>query len=164
MEIEVFKGRFFRVTVEGLGLGLLYERVYQRNGITIFPVTADGNIRLIRLATTENPTPRIRPVTGYIEDNEAPLDCAKRELAEELGLEAEEWTLFATANGESIKKNQYFFVARGLRPFKGLIHKDPHENTEPVDFTREELAAKTLAEEFGTGENAFALLKFVLDK
>ena len=88
METEVFKGKVFRVTVEIITPGTQYERVYQRNGVTVFPIV-DGKVRLLRKATLDNPTFRIRPVSGYVEDGEDPLDCAKRELAEELGLVAE---------------------------------------------------------------------------
>jgi len=165
MEIEVFKGKVFRVTVEDITPGLRYERVYQRDGVTIFPIV-DGRIRLIKKITSDNTTPRIRPMSAYVEDGESPLDCARRELAEELGLTAEEWTLFTTTAGEGgLKKAQYFFVARGLRPLERSAPRDPNEHIFGVaDPTYEEVRTRALAGEFGTGSNAFALLKFVSEQ
>ncbi len=166
MEVEVFRGKFFRVTTEELTSGARYERVYQRPGVTVLPVTDDGRIMFVRVVTITNPSPRIRTLSGYVENNEEPLECAKRELAEELGLVAEYWMLFTIAQSEGdggLYKNQYIFVARNLRLFEGEVHKDPHEITSPAYFTFEEAKVRALQEEFGTREDGFALLRFLLE-
>jgi ADP-ribose pyrophosphatase len=165
VEKEVFKGRIFRVTVEDISPGLRFERVYQRDGVTVFPIR-DGHIRFIRKTTPENPTPRTAPMSAYVNDGESPLNCARRELAEELGLTAEEWTLFTTiASVGGLRKNQHFFVARRLHPVEGVAHRDPNEDIfEIVDLTYDEVRSKTLTGELDAigSDNLFALLKFVL--
>jgi 8-oxo-dGDP phosphatase len=162
-ETEIFAGRIFRVTTESISESLRYERVYQRWGVTVFPVTHEGKVRLLRKATAENPLPRMRPVSGYIEDGEDELTCARRELAEEAGLEAESWSLFTHAEGEGgLKKRQCFFVATGLRSCVRPDHADENESIlGHVDLGTRELKLRTLAGEFGTMTNAFALLKLI---
>lgn len=163
MEQEIFRGKIFRLVLEEIAPGLTYERVYQRDGITVFPLPAEGHVRLIRKTTTENTKVRIRPVTGYVEDNEDPLDCAERELGEELGLEAATWIPFLTTSGEGgLKKSQYFFVAKELRLLTVPLSIDVYEQMlEAVDLSYAEVQPRTLAGEFGTGSNAFALLKLI---
>jgi len=168
VETEVFKGKIFRVTVENITPTLRYERVYQRNGVTVFPITEYDRIRFIKKTDPESRTTIIVPMSGYVEDGEEPLACAKRELAEELGLSAELWTPFTTAASVGgVKKIQYFFVARRLRLAEKRGNPDPNENiTGTVDLTYKEVRTKILAGEFDCAgsEIAFALLKFVLDK
>lgn len=56
--------------------------------------------------------------SGKVEDGEEPLAAARRELAEEAGVEAEEWTslgAYHLSNG-ILKQVSYIFLARGLRP------------------------------------------------
>lgn len=56
--------------------------------------------------------------SGKVEDGEEPLPAARRELAEEAGVEAEEWTkLGAYHLSDGIMKQvSHIFLARGLRP------------------------------------------------
>lgn len=56
--------------------------------------------------------------SGKVEDGEEPLAAARRELAEEAGVEAEEWTslgAYHLSNG-ILKQVSHIFLARGLRP------------------------------------------------
>jgi ADP-ribose pyrophosphatase YjhB (NUDIX family) len=162
-EVEVFSGKIFRITTEAISESLCYERVYQRWGVTVFPITDEGKVRLLRKATAENPQPRMRPVSGYIEDGEDALCCAKRELAEEAGLEAENWSLFTYTEGEGgLKKRQSFFVATGLRSCIRPDHADQNESIlGDIDLGASELKLRTLTGEFGTMTNAFAILKLI---
>ena len=162
-EVELFSGRIFRLTTESIGESLQYERVYQRWGVTVFPVTDEGKVRLLCKTTADNSKPRMRPVSGYIENGDDALSCAKRELAEEAELEADDWSLFTFTEGEGgLKKRQSFFVARNLRPCKRPAHADENETIlGHVDLGTRELKERTLAGEFGTMTNAFALLKLI---
>lgn len=54
--------------------------------------------------------------SGGAEANEPPLDAARRELAEETGLAASEWTPLAGGySSASIRSEWHFFLAQGLR-------------------------------------------------
>ena len=76
------------MTTEQINPTLRFERVYQRNGITVLPELDGDKIRFIEKTTPDDSRQRLALVTGYIENGEEHLDCAKRELAEELHLEA----------------------------------------------------------------------------
>jgi 8-oxo-dGTP pyrophosphatase MutT (NUDIX family) len=55
--------------------------------------------------------------TGRVEDDEDPRVAAKRELAEEAGLEAEDWTLLGDhpLSGGILRQISHTYLARGLR-------------------------------------------------
>lgn len=158
---EVFRGNFLRVTIEQRE-GRTYERVYVRNGISVIPVTSEGNLRFIREIDWDTQQTRIKLVSGYIHDNEDPLMCAQRELAEEVGLTAEQWKPLHTSKSEeaTVQKAQHFFMARGLQ--EGAAHPEADERIEGyIDLTPQEVRERALGEEFGSGATAFALLKLV---
>lgn len=53
---------------------------------------------------------------GTLEEGEDPLACARRELAEEAGLEAERWTPLGVLRASALMDNrQHLFLARELR-------------------------------------------------
>ncbi|HEX8032498.1 MAG TPA: NUDIX hydrolase [Ktedonobacterales bacterium] len=56
--------------------------------------------------------------SGKVEDGEEPLTAAQRELAEEAGVEAEEWTSLGAYHLSDgiLKQVSHIFLARGLRP------------------------------------------------
>ncbi len=63
---------------------------------------------------------------GGLEPGEEPLDCAKRELREEVGLEAGEWNdlgMFFSSPGFA-NERLYAFAARGLVPAEGTPDDD----------------------------------------
>jgi ADP-ribose pyrophosphatase len=163
METEIFTGKIFRLTTERLNQETCYERVYQRSGVTILPMV-EGKLRLLQKTTVDNPKFRTRPISAYIDDGEDPLECAKRELAEEVGLVAAEWELFTTTELEGgLKHTQYFFLVRNLSPFTGTAEKDPNEHIAgTIDLGLDEVLVRALDGEFGTASNAFAIVKFVL--
>ena len=56
-------------------------------------------------------------MSGGLEDDESPLDAAKRELREELGVIADEWTSFGCVDPFTtiIRSPNHMFLATGLR-------------------------------------------------
>ena len=73
-------------------------------------------------------------------EGESRLDCAKRELAEEVGLEAEEWTewkRFFTSPGFA-EEEVTIFEATGLRQVKDF-EPDPEERIEILRWPLSEL-------------------------
>ena len=69
-----------------------YSEVDILSGSSILPVDEEGNVYLVkdyRFAIAKNSLELPR---GGIDENEDPLTAAKRELKEELGIEAGEWT------------------------------------------------------------------------
>src|SRR5262245_60496087 len=125
--IEVFRGNFVRVTTEERD-GRKFERVYVRNGICAIPITSEGKIRFIREIDWDTQKHRIKLVSGYIHENEAPLLCAQRELGEEIGVTGEKWEPFLVSTNEeaTVQKTQYYFVVRELK--EGEAQPDADEN------------------------------------
>ena len=74
---------------------------------------------------------------GGIADGEGPLDAARRELKEELGIEADDWTLLTTIAVETsiVRCPDHLFVARGL-----TYGPPDREGTEQMETVRVPLA------------------------
>jgi ADP-ribose pyrophosphatase len=91
----------------------------------------------------------LAPVGGYLEPNEDPFECAKRELREELGYEAKEWIHLGTfpCDGNHGNGLAHLYLARQAFPV-GEIIKDDLEEQEIQILTRSELMFALLNGEF----------------
>jgi ADP-ribose pyrophosphatase len=59
--------------------------------VNVVPVTTDGRVLLFRQTKYAVEGVSLAPVGGYLEPDEESLDCARRELMEETGYEAQTW-------------------------------------------------------------------------
>ncbi len=78
---------------------------------------------------------------------EPPLDCARRELAEEVGKDADHWAPileYATSIGV-MDEIVHLFHATGLREAGSGVQPDPHERIEVVAWPLEHLDAAIAA-------------------
>ncbi|MDD8017056.1 MAG: NUDIX hydrolase [Bacteroidota bacterium] len=91
----------------------------------------------------------LAPVGGYLEPNEDPLECAKRELREELGCEALEWIPLGRFPCDGNHGNGFanLFLARGAYRV-GEINTDDLEEQEIVTLTRNEMMQALLSGDF----------------
>ena len=156
----VFSGRFLKVTTEKRKSDVL-ERVHVRDGVCVLPFTRENKIRVIVQHELDGKL-RTKLVSGYVEDSEDPLTCAKRELREELGLTAKEWAELSRSFSEeyAVQKTQHYFIARGLREEAEAPLRDERiENY--LDLTFDEMTRKVLSGEFGSTATAFTLLKLL---
>jgi ADP-ribose pyrophosphatase len=108
--------------------------VVEHGGAVAVVATDDAN-RLLLVRQWRHPVDRAlwEICAGGLEDDEDPLECAKRELAEETGFRASSWTPlgpFALAAGYSTEIMS-FFHASGLTP--GETNPDEDEILQ-VDF------------------------------
>ena len=82
----------------------------------------------------------IELVAGVIEDNEAPLDAAKRELMEETGYGKGDWELFSviSQNPSTSTNLTYCFLANGVENIAEQ-HLDSGEDIAVKLLTKEEV-------------------------
>ncbi|RPH35194.1 NUDIX hydrolase, partial [bacterium] len=82
----------------------------------------------------------LAPVGGYLEPKEDPLSAARRELLEETGYEASDWTPLGTyaVDGNHGVSTAHFFLARNARKVREP-ESDDLEEQELVELTRDEV-------------------------
>ncbi|MDP9362846.1 MAG: NUDIX hydrolase [Chloroflexota bacterium] len=85
-------------------------------GVSVLPVDDDGTAHLIRIYRYTLDRATIEVIAGGIDGTEAPLAAARRELREEAGIEAEEWTDLGTIDQltEVVVAPNHLFLARRL--------------------------------------------------
>lgn len=94
----------------------IYGTADIKAGAAVIPIDEEGNIYLIDEFRYAIGKRTIKAAGGAVEKNEPPLNAAKRELQEELGLEAREWIDLGHAEPitSMINSPQYMFLARKL--------------------------------------------------
>jgi ADP-ribose pyrophosphatase YjhB (NUDIX family) len=120
-----------RVVFEDQRLRLRQDSVIQPDGqpgtyvylevhipiVAIVPIDDDGYVHLVRQWRYPWRRNSWEIPSGGGEPGEAPLDAARRELGEEVGLQASEWESLAGGHSSaSIDGQWHFFLARGLQP------------------------------------------------
>ena len=160
---EVYRGRILRVREDKVSLPNgrtgTREVVEHPGGVGILALDDDGCVVLVRQyryvfsqVLTEIPA-------GKREKGEAPFVTARRELKEEIGAEAEEWTdlgaLIASPGcyGETL----YLFMARGLR--FGETHPDEDEFLEVLRLPFDRAVAQCLDGTLTDAKTVAAILK-----
>lgn len=89
------------------------------------------------------------PIGGYLEPNEDPLSCAKRELREELGYEARQWISLGTFPCDGNHGNGFAHLYLACEAHQvGEIIADDLEEQEIVILTRAEMMQALLDGEF----------------
>ncbi|HEY0832833.1 MAG TPA: NUDIX hydrolase [Azospirillum sp.] len=112
---------WLKIRVETLelpdGRRVEFHQVDSRDFVIIVPETDDGNFVLIRQYKHGARRVNLTFPAGTLEAGEPALECARRELLEETGYEAEDWTdcgryvLMGNQKGPS----GHLFLARGCR-------------------------------------------------
>ncbi len=97
----------------------------------IFPVTADGEVVLVRQYRPPLERMELGLPAGLVEEGEEPEAAARRELSEETGYSGGEWEpLGSLASSPSLKDNwAYLFLARGVEE-TAAPDPDEHELVE----------------------------------
>lgn len=85
-------------------------------GVSVLALDDDGLVHLTREFHYGVGRETIEAVSGGIDEGEDPLDCARRELNEELGIEAREWTDLGLCDPFTsvVVSPTRLFLARGL--------------------------------------------------
>ena len=147
---KVFKGIIFDVyqwELEGYdGKVRTFEKLKRPDTAVIIPVTEDGKIIIAKQEQTGK-KPFMGLVGGRLDEGEDPLEAAKRELLEETGYEAKEWSLFSSAQPlAKIEWAVYVFIARGCKKVAGQ-NLDGAEKVEMLFVDFDEFVEMTLGDE-----------------
>ncbi len=104
-------------------------------GAAVFlPVTDKNTVLLVRQYRAPLRQYLLEAPAGTLEQGEAPLDCAKREIQEEVGFKAADWRdlgILYPAPGFCDEK-QHLFVARDLE--RSVLAADEDEDIEVVEL------------------------------
>jgi ADP-ribose pyrophosphatase len=135
---EVYKGKIFSVVEDTIifenGKTTKWDLVLHNGASAIVPITDRGEIIFVRQYRNAEDGTVLEIPAGKLEKGEDPLVCAKRELEEETGYQAD--TLIPicsmyTAIGFSNEK-LHLFMATGLK--KGKQHLDEDEYIDVVTY------------------------------
>ena len=138
---RVYDGRLLGLTVERWGE---HEReiVEHPGAVAIVAIDRDGMLTLVRQRREAVRKELVELPAGTLEQGEAPLRCAQRELEEETGLTGGSWldvTAFYTTPG-FCREQMHLFFAEGLD--RGEASPEGDEELEVVRWARDEIAAK----------------------
>jgi len=161
--LEKYKNFWMRVSEDKViqpdGKDGIVGVVEMRKGVSVLPMDDDGYVYLtdqFRYLMEKN---IIETVSGAMEDNEKPLDTAKRELKEELGIEAQDWIdlglmdPFTTA----VKSPHKIFLAKKLT--FGEDHQEGTENIKMVKVKLEEAVKMVMDNVITNGPSSVLILK-----
>ena len=162
---KVFEGKVISVRVDTVELpGAKYakrEIVDHRGAAAILAVDENENIYMVRQYRKACEEVLLEIPAGKLEIGEKPLDCAKRELREEVGIVADNMDYmleFYTSAGFCNEKI-HVFLAKGIT----LAQRDPDEDEiiEVEKFTIDEVLKKITYGEIVDAKTIIAILYYV---
>jgi ADP-ribose pyrophosphatase len=112
-----------------------YPWVKTREFAIVVAVTPDGGVVLERSYKHGPRRVATSLPAGFLEDGEAPIDAARRELREETGYEADEWKSLGsfTVDGNYGVSVEHAFLARGARRVSGPAGSG-HDDLEEIEL------------------------------
>ncbi|HEY4025620.1 MAG TPA: NUDIX hydrolase [Candidatus Dormibacteraeota bacterium] len=97
------------------GLEADYRMAEAPDGVFVVPYAENGSTVLVRQWRHTWQSTTWEVPAGTLEPGEEPLACAQRELREEAGLIADDWTSLGATRGTAVvTSRQHLFLARGL--------------------------------------------------
>lgn len=155
---------FFTLRSDRLRLpdGVVKEDYYvieRRDAVFIVPITARGEVLLVRQYRPPLEQMELCVPAGLIEEGEDPLEAAKRELLEETGHGGGDWEFVARLSSSPGLKNNWahVFLARGVEEISSL-DLDEFERLEVERAPVEKLESLIRAGEIVSASGVAAIL------
>jgi ADP-ribose pyrophosphatase len=165
---EVLRSRVFRVMEQEWRTPdnpkHVRHTVWHPGAVAILPFDAAGNLLLIWQFRPAAEQWLLEIPAGTLEKGEAPLECAKREIVEEIGFAAKKWRALGevyAAPGFCSEK-LFLFEARGLTP--AFLEKDDDEHIELAVMKYPAVLRAARAGKIIDAKTLSALLLFQLKK
>lgn len=161
--IEKYKNPWMRVREDQVirpdGKDGIFGVVEMVDGVSVLPFDDEGFVYLtkqFRYSLGEN---SIETVSGAIDEGESSLEAVKRELKEELGIVADEWTNLGIVNPftSAVKSSAILFLARQLN--FGKSNQDGTENIDLVKIKFEDAVDMVMKSEITHGQSCVLILK-----
>ncbi|HEV2912767.1 MAG TPA: NUDIX hydrolase [Pyrinomonadaceae bacterium] len=161
--VRKYRGEFIEVIEDQVtqpdgGPGT-YAVVRMKPGVSILALDGDGNVHLTTQFRYAKGADSIEATSGAIDEGEEPLEAARRELQEELGIEAGQWTELGVVDLDTSIVNcpAHLFLARDLSFTEQ--NQDDTEEIKPVRLSLGEAARKVMASEITHGPTCTLILK-----
>lgn len=139
----IFEGKIVKVTLDQAKLpnGKLAARevVYHPGGVAVLALGEDGMVPLVRQFRYPIQELLLELPAGKLDQEaEDQLEAAKRELSEETGMEAEEWTYlgYTLASPGFCDERLHMYLARKLKTHEQHLDEDEFLNVEMVPFEK----------------------------
>lgn len=146
------------------GAPAIREVVEHPGGVCIVPITDDGCILMVRQFRYPFQEVLMEVPAGKLEKGEDPAEAGIRELSEELGAEAREFTsmgvIYPTV--AYLTEKIYMYLAKGLTFTQQ--HLDEDEFLEVVKMPLAEALQKVLAGEIPDSKTQIAILKVAVSE
>ena len=130
-----------------------------KDGVAVLALDGEGFAHLVRTFRYAVGKQCVEVVQGGTEEGEEPLPAARRELKEELGIEAEEWTDLGLVDAitSQVYSPARVFLARGLT--FGEPDTESTESLKPVKVKFDEAVRMVMDGEITQGISCVLILK-----
>lgn len=159
----VYKNPWIQITEDKVvrpdGKPGIYTFMVILPGIAVLPIDEKGFIYLIEEYHYPTKTTLLKPVSGGIDAKETALHAAKRELIEELGIEAKKWVSLGSTNAfaSTVDGEANMFLAQGLRFVES--NQEGTEVIKSVKIKLEKAVRMVLTGKISNGNTCILLLK-----
>jgi 8-oxo-dGTP pyrophosphatase MutT (NUDIX family) len=136
-----------------------YATVKLKSGVAILPIDEKGNVYLTRQFRYAIGKDSLEVISGGMEGEGEPLEAAKRETGEELGIKAKQWIEAGYFHLETsmVKGPVYLFIARDLQFTE--TSQDDTEDVKKVQMPLEEAIQLVMDSQITHGPSCVLLLK-----